>query len=188
MQYYLLLCAVTPVLYRLLRAVLSSSVAHLKQYHRRHVPLRACFTDLLDYFWVTWKKAQEAAKIESLEAESLYRWKSREHHIEQSGDSDYGEYIDMLFPSFDEEFSITDKPEAMSTRLEPSDTEDNDVALSRIDHLSLCDSDVNLICSLHMLLHNKDPLVSLENIQEPVQDLYHLASYCATCTRAVPGL
>lgn len=180
----------TPVFCRLLKAVLSSSLAHLKQYHRRHVPLRDCFTGLLHHFWGVWKKAQDVARKESLEAESLYRWKSREHHIEQLSDSEYGEYIDSLFPSFDEEFSLTDKPEEKSTQSESPGIDNNDVSLDLgcSNRLSLSDSDVNSICSLHMLLHNKDPLIQLEDVPEPVQELYHLASYCSSCTRAVPGL
>lgn len=182
------------VISRLLKAVLSSSLTHLKQYQRRNNPLRECFTGLLKYLWVQWKKAQESKRKKALEAESLFRWRTKEHCVGQSDQSDYSSnnsYIESIFPSFDEDFTDINEPEVISTHSEPSNIEDSDVSIDDIsgcDFLMLNDTEKNLICNLHMLLHHKKPLAQFEAIEDPAYDLYHLASYCISRTSAVPGL
>lgn len=156
----------------------------LKQYHRRHCSLRVCFDTLFEYFWTLWTKTQLAAQEESLEAQSLYRWKRQDHVIKDS--DSYDEMLASFFPSFEQEFAGDDQPDVDSTQSQHP-VEDSSKASCK-QKLVFAERDIHMICSMHMLLHHKEPLRHLDVLQDPNEDLYHLASCCTSYLNALPGL
>lgn len=165
-------------LHRLLKVVLSGFVDYLKNSKRRHSELRNSVHCLLNELWSVWKRAEASLQLETIEAESLYRWRTREHIIEQTSDNVTDEMLDTVFPSFDSYF--TDQMEVEDQQTDTRDSKSE-------QHLKLESEDSNAVCALHMLLHNKEPFSVSKQPQNTALELYQLCSLWHSKLTFIPG-
>ncbi len=163
---------------RLLSAVLSGCIEYLELSHRKYGQLRQTVVKLLDDMWVLWKKSREAAQMEAIEAESLYRWRVKDCDIEAQDEEEIKELLEDHFPSYDNFFSNSAFVDGNSSLHSASKLEKKSLMLKEADILS--------VCVIHMLLHDRTTLPQSQSTSSFLQ-LYEVSSILHSHLGLIPG-
>ena len=110
---------------------------------------------LLDYCWSLWLAAEADQRARNLEEESLYKYRSKTHVIQESEDEVSERQLREMFPSYkelmDEEMSV----EEMSESEDEMETEGNAGGDSD-SAISFNSEELYFIANLHLKLYHMD--------------------------------
>ena len=144
-------------------------------------------SSLLEVCWSLWVKAEAAARAKTMEEESLYRYRTKTHHIADDEVAEEEGVVRELFPVYDNEFEEGLEAEGSG---EPGGTvgvegrkevEDDGVGV-------LCqfsDEEMEGIAKLHMLVFTKDHSTLTKNLAQDCG--YSLAAALASLIGPIPG-
>lgn len=144
-------------------------------------------SSLLELCWSLWAKAEEAARAKTLEEESLYRYRTKTHHIADEEAAEEEVVVRKLFPVYDNEFEEgldaegNGDPKAREGMEGGKEAGDGEAGV-------LCqfsDEEMEDIAKLHLLVFTKD-CCHLTKIS--AQDCgYSLAAALSNLIGPIPG-
>lgn len=144
-------------------------------------------SSLLEMCWSLWAKAEEAARAKTMEEESLYRYRTKTHHIADEEAAEEEGAVRELFPVYDSDFEEGLEAEGGG---EPGETVEvegrKEVRDGRAEVLcQFSEEEMEEIAKLHMLVFTKEHSNSTKNLAQDCS--YSLAAALANLIGPIPG-
>ena len=139
--------------HRMIQVSLDAAGSFLSNCSSPRSSLLSLMNELVHHCWQLWTRAEERAKRKSQEEDSLYRYKSKTHLITISETSEEEAQLEVMFPSYDQQFNEDDeieednREEKVMEGICETDGEDQTIVFTV--------SEMEQIVNSHFLLFNK---------------------------------
>ena len=192
-------CIPTAIVKHLLLAFFFSlkslTMSHVTE-HVQSVPcVRQCqlpvLEELLDHWWSLWSASEAESRAKELEDQSLYRYRSKTHIIQESEEEVSESQLQEMFPVYKE---WTEEEDEMSVDKEEKEgdgqgEEEGDIEGSseatRVGCLKFSSEELQLVVNIHLKLHaiNSEDLL----IKNSKDISYEMGSNLTRLMERIPG-
>ena len=145
--------------------------------------------EVLEQCWSLWSRAEEHLRVREREEQSLYKFRSKTHVVQDTECEENERQLRNLFPSYEEsmEEEMGGRGEEMvGDEEEKEDGAENGVVGRKEEVASFCVEDLQHIANLHLLLYG-------ENVEKSVcphdsrKMAYRLGSGLTNSLGTIPG-
>lgn len=147
---------------------------------------------MLELCWTLWSTAEEHLRAKELEEQSLYRFKSKTHIIQDSEEEVCARQLKDMFPSYEE---FVEEEDESSESVENMDEDDGGgreegsetyvVGAGALVKFSA--EDLQRVANLHLLMYREKVELSSSRAPNSKTMLYELSNYLTTSLGSIPG-
>ncbi len=146
---------------------------------------------LLDHWWRLWSASEAELRAKEKEEQSLYKYRSKTHVIQESEDDISESQLREMFPVF-EDWEDEDGVMAMEEDGGVDEVEEEDgsggkgkMAEEDINAVTLTSDELQSVANLHQMLYNEDTLPAVVKSSQDMS--YQLGNTLTKMMECIPG-
>ncbi len=146
---------------------------------------------LLDHWWRLWSASEAELRAKEQEEQSLYKYRSKTHVIQESEDDISESQLREMFPVF-EDWEDEDGVMAMEEDGRVDEVEEEDgsggkgkMAEEDINAVTLTSDELQSVANLHQMLYNEDTIPAVVKSSQDMS--YQLGSTLTKMMECIPG-
>ena len=146
---------------------------------------------LLDHWWRLWSASEAELRAKEQEEQSLYKYRSKTHVIQESEDDISESQLREMFPVF-EDWEDEDGVMAMEEDGGVDEVEEEDgsggkgkMAEEDINAVTLTSDELQSVANLHQMLYNEDTLPAVVKSSQDMS--YQLGNTLTKMMECIPG-